>query len=142
MMMDALKKFMEEYKILQSEEEALKLNLQNLEFTKREYITRLEQIKGIIYKKKIALCHMEEIFRLAGIQFPRLRNYKPDHLTEEDNQELIKWIGRAKSEDGLKDIIDALNELGKYRPIDIKTNLYALVQKIIIGGAYKEKKKK
>jgi hypothetical protein len=140
--MDALKKFAEEYKILQGEEESLKSNLRSLEITKRDYMTRLEQVSNFLYKKKIALCHMEEIFRLAGAHFPRLRNFKPSQLTEEDNQELIKWIGRAKSEDGLKDIIDALNELGKYRPIDIKTNLYALVQKIIIGGAYKEKKKK
>lgn len=139
--MNALKNFAEEYKILQSEVEALESNLCALENTKREYLARLEQVKGILYKKKIAFCHMEEIFRLAGTAFPRLRNYKPERLTEEDNQELIKWIGRAKSEDGLKDIIDALNELGKYHPADIKQNLYALVQKIIIGGAYKGKKK-
>ena len=140
--MDALKKFTEEYKILLNEQKALEEKLQNIELAKNQWLGRLEQVRGSLYRKRIVLCHVEEIFRLAGAQFPRLRNYKPDHLTEEDNQELVKWIGRAKSEDGLKDIIDALTELGKYRPIDIKTNLYALVQKIIIGGAYKERKKK
>ena len=139
--MDALKKFAEEYKILESEKKSLEEKLQSIENTKNGYLTRLEQIRGSLYKKKVTMCHMEEIFRIARIQFPRLRNYKPERLIEEDNLELIKWIGRAKSDEGLKDIIDALNELGKYHPIDIKQNLYALVQKIIIGGAYKGKRK-
>ena len=37
---------------------------------------------------------------------------------------------------------NAILELEKYNASEIKSNLYALVQKIIIGGAYNHGKKK
>ena len=80
------------------------------------------------------------IYKLALHHFPRLRNENPDNLTPEDVAELKKWIGRTKSTDGLKDIVNALSELSKYYPKDIKSNLYGLIQKIIMGGAYRVKK--
>ena len=64
------------------------------------------------------------------------------HLTDADVAEIEKWVGRAKSIDSLEGIANAMRELQKYQPIDIKSNLYALVQKIIIEGAYGQKSKR
>lgn len=93
-----------------------------------------------LYQQKLRLSHLERIYQLAAQEFSRLRREKDNSLTNEDVGELEKWIGRAKSSEGLKDIVDALIELRKYKPVDIKSNLYALVQRIIIGGAYHQNK--
>jgi hypothetical protein len=82
---------------------------------------------------------IEEIYRVARIQFGRLRHTPGALLTQKDVQELDKWIGRAKSNLGLMDILKALRTLEKYRPIDIKKNLYALVQRIIMEGPFPKK---
>jgi GTP1/Obg family GTP-binding protein len=84
---------------------------------------------------------IQEIYRVARIQFGRLRHAPDALLTSKDVQELDKWIGRAKSTTGLMDILKALRALEKYRPIDIKKNLYALVQRIIMEGPYPKKPK-
>lgn len=138
--MDNIKKIQDEFKILQEEMDSINITLQNLEVQKASLLTRKQQIDQSLYKKSIIICHIQEILRLAKIHFLRLNHQKA--LTLEDIAELNKWVGRAKSEDGLKDIVEALSELEKYSPSDIKTNLYALVQKIIIGGAYKGRKKR
>lgn len=92
-----------------------------------------------LYNMELRYVYIKRIFRLASIHFTRLRGEREDRLTPADIQELEKWIGRAKSTDGLKDIISALSELKKYYPKDIKSNLYGLVQKIIIEGPIKRK---
>jgi hypothetical protein len=61
-------------------------------------------------------------------------------LSAEDIAEVEKWISRAKSTDGLKDIKEALEEMNKYYPGEV-SNIYAVIQKIIIGGANKSKRK-
>lgn len=91
-----------------------------------------------LFELRTMALYIEEIYRLAAIQFPRLQNRMG--LTDQDRSELEKLIGRAKSSEGLKNIIEALNELAKYKPQDIKVNLYGLLQKIIIGGAYNQKR--
>ncbi len=139
--MDNMKKIQEEYKILEAEDKNIEQKLVEIERGKLELLNRRQQIKKSLYEKSVALCHVLEIFRIAAMQFSRLRRNQNEALSVSDINELNKWIGRAKSEDGLKDIVNALNELGKYSPSDIKTNLYALVQKIIIGGAFKQKQK-
>jgi len=95
---------------------------------------KIDEIESELYKLTQIEPHLTEIHRLAYKHFLRLK--KQDHLTNKDYEELEKWIGRAKSPESLKSIVQALSELEKYYPEEIKTNLYALVQKIIIGGAY------
>lgn len=99
-----------------------------------------ERIERSIHKKTIFYFHIIEIYRLASYQFCRLR--KKSAMMKEDSLELEKWISRAKSEESLIIIKDALKELDKYNPSEIRGNLYALVQKIISGGAYGQGKKK
>jgi hypothetical protein len=121
----------------------LKNRLETISQEKKDLILKLEELERQIYLKKISLAHIKEIFRLAKIQFSRLRRDKNSGptLTDADVRELDKWIGRVKNEDGLIDIRNAIIELDKYSPSDIKTNLYALAQKIIIEGPYKKQRK-
>jgi len=88
-----------------------------------------------LYDHTQKLLHVKEIYRLAAIEFPRLRNDPPLALSEADRNELEKWIGRAQSVESLVAITKALEELSKYFPSEIRSNLYGLVQKIIIEGA-------
>jgi len=111
--------------------------LDNLNQQKKTVLDRLNKQEKNLYEKNVYLCHIKEIFRLAKTQFSRLRRSPGLILTTADVKELDKWVSRAKSEDGLKDIRNALEELSKYTPSEIKSNLYALVQKIIIEGPYK-----
>jgi len=122
--------------------EKIKQNIQTLALKKLQLISEQESIERDLYQNRIFLTHIKEIFRLAKIQFSRFRKVPEPTLTEADVRELDKWIGRVKAEDGLLDIINALKEMDKYKPSEIKSNLYALVQKIIIGGAYNQGKKK
>lgn len=101
----------------------------------------LSECEANLYNTRIQLVHITEIYRLAMMHFPRLRRETGSGLTQADIDELEKWIGRAKSPDGLKSIVDALSELQKYHPSDIKSSIYAIVQKIIIEGPYPKKKK-
>lgn len=102
----------------------------------------LEECQGKLYGVSLQELHLKEIYRLAALHFSRLRKEKEAKLSASDILELEKWIRRVRTKDGLKDIADALGELKKYLPSDIKSNLYALVQKIIIEGAYSETKRK
>jgi hypothetical protein len=137
--MNISEKIQEEYKVLKAEEAAINEKVKLIEEEKKKLTERLQNISHSLYQKTIFMCHINEIFRVAKIQFSRLSKRSVETLTAEDILELNKWIGRVKSEKGYKDIIDALNELSKYSPNQIKSNLYALTQKIIIGGAYKRR---
>jgi chromosome segregation ATPase len=129
----------------QEESDVLKKDIESLQAEADDIETRLKVIRGNLgtlekdlYDKNLRMLHIKEIYRMAKHQFSRLRNESEPHLTEEDVQELEKWVGRAKSDQGLVNIREALIELNKYLSRDIKLNLYALVQKIIIEGAYKQ----
>jgi chaperonin cofactor prefoldin len=132
----------EEYKVLKNEEISINNQLKSLDDQKQKLNERLQKIQLGIFKKGIFVCYITEIFRIAKIQFPRLRKSRIEELTPEETQELDKWIGRVKSEQGLKDILEAIKELDKYQPHQVRQNVFALCQKIIIGGAYKNKLKK
>lgn len=121
--------------------EKIKQGLQGLVSKKMQLLADQSSVEGDLYQKKVYLAHIKEIYRLAKTQFSRLRGLLEPTLTEADVRELDKWVGRARGEDGLRDIINALLELDKYKTKDIKTCLYALVQKIIIGGAYNQRAK-
>jgi len=110
----------------------------DLEITINSATEKLDQNKNTLYENLERVLHIQEIQRLAKLHFTRLR--KQNELTQADYDELEKWIRRAKSNDGLKSIVLALNEIEKYKSYDIKTNLYALVQKIIIEGPNHSKK--
>jgi len=110
------------------------------EITQRN--TALAQTRRDLYNVSLRDLHLREIYRRAKIEIPRLRKEPPGHLTEADVAELEKWIAREKTTEGLARIADAMEELRKYRSFDIRTNLYALIQRIIIEGAYKGRKKK
>jgi len=101
----------------------------------------LEESKKKMFEVSMRELCITEIYRLAKTHFPRLRKDKKQELNPEDILELDKWIQRSHSLDSLKTIIDALQELDKYRSFDIKKNVYALVQKIIMGGSYHGKKR-
>jgi len=104
----------------------------------------LTQARRDLYDVSLRELHLREIYRRAKIEIPRLRKFRkelPGHLTEADVAELEKWIAREKTTEGLARIADAMEELRKYRSYDIRTNLYALIQRIIIEGAYKGRKK-
>jgi hypothetical protein len=91
-----------------------------------------------LYKLQLEILHISEIYRLAEIHFPRLRSQPKGTLMEKDIIEIDKWISRVKSEEGLKNIVAALRVLSKYHPHDIRSNLYGLVQKIIVEGPFKK----
>lgn len=111
---------------------------QNLDAIKVE----LKEIDAELYQIRTRELHISEIYRLAAHHFSRLRRQTGESLMIQDISELEKWIGRARSNEGLKNIVDALMELNKYRPVDITKNIYALVQKIIIEGSYHESQRK
>ena len=134
-------KIREEMLKLEGDRQLVCDELDKLESKKKELESTIQKISSDIYKNKIYFLHIEEIYRLAQIQFGRLRNKHGSVLTKEDVAELEKWIGRVKTEDGYRSIIDAFREVEKYFASDIKSNLYALVQKIINDGAYKKNKK-
>jgi hypothetical protein len=97
---------------------------------------KLSTVQRDLYDLTQKLLHVKEIYRLASIEFPRLRNEPHMALSEADRAELEKWIGRAQSVESMVSITKALEELSKYYPTEIKSNLYGLVQKIIIEGAH------
>jgi hypothetical protein len=124
-------------------QERFKEQIEKLRKSEQEYLRKMgEAREGLnvtqraLYDYQQRLLHVQEIYRLASQQFPRLRREQIGTLNAADRAELEKWIGRAKSNDGLLSIIRALEELGKYFPTDMKSNLYGLVQKIIIEGPY------
>ncbi len=93
-----------------------------------------------LYPLRLRESHLSEILRLASLHLPRLQKHK--ELSLKDIQELEKWIARTKNNDGLINIIEALNELKKYvYPGDIKCNLYGLIQKILVEGAFKKEER-
>ena len=110
-----------------------------LEDSIKEQSVRLNEHRGILYEATLRETHLKEIYRQAEVQFSRLR--KDPGLTVADAAELEKLIRREKTIEGLARIADSLKELQKYQPSDIRKSLYALVQKIIIEGAYKGKKR-
>ena len=118
-------------------EECVKLSLEIKDRQKA-----LEIFQNQLFEEQMKQLHIKEVFRLAKLQFPRLRGEKSNMLSTADVAELEKWLKRAKTTEGIKDIIDAIKELQKYYKADVKTNLYALVQKIIIGGAIHSKRNK
>jgi chromosome segregation ATPase len=125
MVLKSLTELSEKIKTLETEKEASEISI-------NELTHRVEAIKSQLYQANEQKLHLAEIVRLAAHHFPRLRNQK--ELTDADYAELEKWVRRAKSVDGLKSIVAALQEIGKYERYDIKSNLYGLVQKIIIEG--------
>jgi len=138
--MSSIERTNEEVEITKKEIANIRQDVQNLNLSLVAYGNRLDNLEKVLYRKNIRLLHIKEIYRLAKQQFSRLRESEED-LSEADITELEKWIGRAKSDEGgLIDIIEALQELRKYLPTEIKSNLYALIQKIIIGGAWKKTK--
>jgi len=106
-----------------------------------EYELHINETEKSIYKLSQIELHLHEIYRLADLHFPRLQGNKEGSLTDKDIEELEKWVGRVETPEGLKSIVEALEELNKYYPKDIKTNLYGLVQTIIMRGAYGTGKK-
>jgi hypothetical protein len=128
-------KIPKDIKTLDDEKGVLNNTIKNAE-------ARLHEISQKLYDLKLWELHVTEIYRLAKLQFIRLRNNGSCHLTGADVAELEKWIGRVRNPEGLENIIEALKELNKYYPHEIRSNLYALVQKIIIEGPYKSRKRK
>jgi uncharacterized protein YpbB len=120
---------------------ALEERIKTLNLTIETSKIELEECTAKKYDVFLRELHISEIYRLAKLHFPRLRREKIQELDLKDTLELDKWIDRAKSSESLKAIVDAIQELEKYQPIDIRGNLYALVQRIISGGAYHGKKK-
>lgn len=124
-MLDRILEIQKTVEGLQKQEEQIEQNL-------RDMNKELHMVHEELFKSRVSMLYLKEIFRLASLHFPRLRRTS-DALTAEDLQELDKWTGRAKTTDGLKAIVDALKEIGKYQPHQVK-NVYGLVQKIIIEG--------
>jgi hypothetical protein len=124
-------------------QEILKLNRSIAELTAKLNLSKaiLDKTEHDLAQKKISLCYIQEIFRSAQYQFSRLRRSTESTLTATDVQEIDKWINRATSDDSLISIKNSITELNKYKPSEIKSNLYALIQRIIIGGAYHQRKK-
>lgn len=139
MILPSLKKIQDEIIILNKQKEMDENSILTLSKTLHDLKSTLLDRGKILYNLHIRETHILEIFRLASIHFPRLQ--EQSELSPKDIQELEKWINKAKDNDGLICIIEAMEELRKYYPRDIKSNLYGLVQKIIMEGAYKKKKK-
>lgn len=137
-----MKSLLDLEKDLQQLSDELVLYKSGLEKIKQEeakLFSVIEKSERLLHEKTLSLCNLKEIYRIAKYQFSRLRSLTEPILNETDLQELNKWIGRARTEEGLLDIKLALLELDKFYPSDIKSNLYALIQKIIIGGAFSKK---
>jgi hypothetical protein len=115
-----------------SKVETIVIEKGKLEALLKETTEKIETKIRLLYNAQERELHLREILRLAALHFPRLRKQKD--LISADYDELEKWIRRAKSNEGLKSIVLALQEISKYQSYDIKSNLYALVQKIIIEG--------
>ena len=98
--------------------------------------TRVSEIDKTLYELKVRELHVQEIYRLAKIHLPRLQKHEDGELTDADIRELEKWIGRAKTEEGLINIRNALAEMVKYYSKEVRKNVYALIQKIIIEGPH------
>lgn len=94
----------------------------------------LNECKADLYQAQLKEIHIKEIYRLAELHFNRLLRRSNKSLTVDDILELEKWIGRTKTIEGLRVIVTALEGLKKYQPSEIRSNLYGLVQKIIIEG--------
>ena len=135
MKMNNIEKINDEIVVLRNEGDSICKQFDLLEEQRKKLSERSKKIQQSLYEKTIFLNHINEILRLAKIQFSRLRRSPTETLTAQDMAELNKWIGRARSDQGLKDIVNALNELDKYEPQQVQ-NFYAVCQKIIIGGAY------
>lgn len=116
----------------------LEKNQKDLQETSKTLKKQISVIEDELYTQKLCELHIEEINRLAELHMPRLQRRKD--LSPNDILELDKWLGRAKTVDGLIAIRDALAEMTKYTPDNIKSNLYGLIQQIINGGAYSKKK--
>ena len=114
--------------------------VENLERNIAEQRAAISKHQGELYKLQQLALYLGEIKRLAQIHFPRLRGMSSSLLTEEDGHELRKWVSRAESLNDLKKVMDAIAELEKYSPKAV-TNIYGLVQSIIIEGAYGKRKK-
>lgn len=140
--MGILEKTQTEIDVLKTEQENLTESMRKNDAQRKALSDQLQESKKKTYIKTLYMCHTKEIFRIAKIQFSRLYRRPIEVLTPEDILELNKWINRVKTEDGLRDILDALNELSKYSPGQIRSSVYALTQKIIIGGAFKSPRKK
>jgi septal ring factor EnvC (AmiA/AmiB activator) len=138
--MNNIEKINDEIAVLRKEGDLICKQHEDLEEQRKKLSERMKKIHQSLYEKTVSLTHINEILRLAKIQFSRLRKLPVETLTQSDIEELNKWIGRAKSDEGLIDIVNALNELEKYEPGQITKNMYALCQKIISGGAYKKNK--
>jgi len=132
-MLQSLTTIQKEIQDIGSMIEATKQKIQNKKIVLISLNNQLNKILEKQYGLKEKELHISEILRLASFHIPRLRNDETE-LTEKDYAELDKWIRRAKTIDGLKNIVRALTEISKYYPKDIRTNLYALIQKIIIEG--------
>jgi len=131
-----------EIEVQEANLEKIQQEFQDLALKKLALQAKKEKAERDLYEKKILYTHIKEIFRLAKIQFSRFRgDSEYQNLTPADIQELDKWIGRVNGEEGLLNIIKALMEVFKYQPSEIKSNIYALLQKIIIEGPYKKKGK-
>lgn len=134
-----MNKIMEEIDLLEADSNQITVELTQLHKRQQELHANKDVIQKALYEKNFVLIQVKEIYRLAAIQFSRLRDKaNSPNLTDPDIQELEKWIGRAKTQEGLMDILNAITELTKYKPSEVR-NIYALVQKIIIGGAYHKK---
>ena len=126
---------------IQTRKAELDAKIKSLIMTIETAKLELEDCQKMVFDVAMKELYISEIYRLAKLHFPRLHREKVHELHPLDVLELDKWISRAHSPDSLRDIVDALKELDKYQPIDIRGNLYALVQKIIIGGPFHGKKK-
>jgi hypothetical protein len=140
---EKIQKFLKRKNPMTNSQEIITNQIDNFKKMEQEYLKEIDSLQVALsttqeklYSLQQKLLHIQEIYRIASLQFPRLRREPRGTLTEADKAELEKWIGRSKSSDGLISIVSALEELQKYFPEDIRSNLYALVQKIIIGGSY------
>lgn len=97
----------------------------------------IEGLQRPLLEANLKKLYLSEIYRLAEYQFSRLKG----SFNDKDIAEVEKWIGRAKSTDGLVSIIKAFDEMNKYTKNKVTRNLYALIQKIIIEGPYKGENK-
>ena len=71
----------------------------------------MKKIHQSLYEKTVLSNTSMKYYVWQKYKFSRLRKSPVETLTPGDIAELSKWNGRAKSDKGLKDIIDALNEL-------------------------------
>ena len=128
---------------MEEDEHAIEVIKSGIQATKSQLddgMRQLEERERALSTKAIYMCHIKEIYRLAKYQFARLQNRPNQDLNDTDVLELNKWLARAKNEEGLNTIKKSIAELDKYAPSEIKSSVYALVQKIIIDGPYGQKK--